>query len=90
MARVESRNRSWTAIFAYALALRLALFYLPLSSTLAGRVEISTPITSFKRRKCGPEEWRLQGAMTTPCHRLGGTQINSFLPCGSIRGGFPL
>ncbi|KAK3807933.1 MAG: major facilitator superfamily permease Cdc91p [Benniella sp.] len=49
MARVESRNRSWTAIFAYALALRLALFYLPLSSTLAGRVEISTPITSFKR-----------------------------------------
>ncbi|KAG0317312.1 hypothetical protein BGZ99_006397 [Dissophora globulifera] len=38
------------SIFTAAFALRLALFHLPaLASTLADQVEISTPITSFKR-----------------------------------------
>lgn len=39
-----------SAVFAAAFALRLALFEIPaLSTLLGGRVEISTPITSFKR-----------------------------------------
>lgn len=38
-------------IYATALALRLALFSFPsVANTLVERVELSTPVTSFKRR----------------------------------------
>ncbi|KAF9958696.1 hypothetical protein BGZ65_001239, partial [Modicella reniformis] len=52
MAGPDSRDHSAkaTVVFASALVLRLALFHFPaLSNILAGQVEISTPITSFKR-----------------------------------------
>ncbi|KAI8345913.1 cell division cycle protein [Mortierella sp. GBAus27b] len=46
----QDRAAKAAIVFGSALALRLALFHLPsLSNILAGRVEISTPITSFKR-----------------------------------------
>ena len=49
-----SRNQGGTAgLFVAAAALRLALFTLfpGLPDLLTGRVEISTPVTSFKRRE---------------------------------------
>ncbi|KAF9314574.1 hypothetical protein BG003_004056 [Podila horticola] len=43
-------NNSGSLVFGAALALRLALFEFPiLTSTLGNQVEISTPVTSFKR-----------------------------------------
>ncbi|KAF9927360.1 hypothetical protein BGZ67_007554 [Mortierella alpina] len=49
-ASTTPRSFNASAIFATALALRIALFQFPaLATLLAGRVEISTPITSFKR-----------------------------------------
>ncbi|KAG0023495.1 hypothetical protein BGZ80_009270 [Entomortierella chlamydospora] len=51
MAQFALTSRSEAIVFGLALALRLALFHLPaLSNILADRVEISTPITGFKRR----------------------------------------
>ena len=46
-------EKSTLAIFGSAVALRLALFYVfpNLPDLLTSRVEISTPVTSFKR--CG-------------------------------------
>lgn len=39
-------------IYATAFALRLAIFSFPsVANTLVQRVELSTPVTSFKRRK---------------------------------------
>ncbi|KAF9374413.1 hypothetical protein BGX21_004142 [Mortierella sp. AD011] len=50
MAQFALTSRSEAIVFGLALALRLALFHLPaLSNILADRVEISTPITGFKR-----------------------------------------
>ncbi|KAF9429490.1 hypothetical protein BGZ76_001227 [Entomortierella beljakovae] len=50
MTQIVQSSQSSTFIFCSALALRLALFHLPtFSAILADRVEISTPITSFKR-----------------------------------------
>ena len=44
--------RGKAGIYAGAALLRLALFAIPgLPDLLTGRVEISTPVTSFKRRK---------------------------------------
>ncbi|KAG0097102.1 hypothetical protein BGZ93_003434 [Podila epicladia] len=46
-----SSNRSGSLVFGAALALRLALFEVPtLANMLGNQVEISTPVTSFKRR----------------------------------------
>ena len=46
------------ALYLGAAVLRLALFYLfpGLPELLVGRVEISTPVTSFKRCKCPAQE----------------------------------
>ncbi|KAG0083177.1 hypothetical protein BGZ92_011012 [Podila epicladia] len=46
-----SSNRSGSLVFGAALALRLALFEVPtLANMLGNQVEISTPVTSFKRQ----------------------------------------
>ncbi|KAF9100888.1 hypothetical protein BGX27_000213 [Mortierella sp. AM989] len=52
MASIAQTTQSGAFVFCSALVLRLALFYLvpALPNILADRVEISTPITSFKRR----------------------------------------
>jgi hypothetical protein len=50
MAKGSSSNNA-AAVFGTAVAIRLALFQFPaLASLLGERVEISTPVTSFKRR----------------------------------------
>lgn len=47
-------DRRKAALFGAASALRLLLFlgFPSLPDLLTGRVEISTPVTSFKRRMC--------------------------------------
>lgn len=47
-------DRRKAAVFGAAFVLRLLLCFLfpALPDLLTGRVEISTPITSFKRREC--------------------------------------
>lgn len=56
MANVDSMllDRRKIAVFGAALALRLILIALfpSLPDLLTGRVEISTPVNSFKRREC--------------------------------------
>ena len=45
-------NNNAVAVFSTAVALRLALFQLPaLANFLGDRVEVATPVTSFKRRR---------------------------------------
>lgn len=50
-------DKQTASLFGAAAVLRLVLFtaFPTLPDTLTGRVEISTPVTSFKRRKCSLE-----------------------------------
>lgn len=76
--------RRSAALFAAAAALRLLLFsaFPTLPSRLAGRVELSTPVSSFKRRMSPPPSPLYILPLTTPAHQC--RRVSTYTPTMSL------